>query len=45
MTLKLDKIPFAKKDKKLPIVLSVDEVQKMFDVCENKKHKVILALL
>lgn len=45
MPLKLDKIPFSKKDKKLPIVLSVDEIQRMFDVCENKKHKVILALL
>lgn len=45
MPLKLNKIPFSKKDKKLPIVLSVDEIQKMFDVCENKKHKVILALL
>ena len=45
MPLKLEKIPFSKKDKKLPIVLSVDEIQKMFDVCENKKHKVILALL
>lgn len=45
MPLKLDKIPFSKKDKKLPVVLSVDEVQKMFSVCENKKHKVILALL
>lgn len=45
MPLKLDKIPFSKKDKKLPIVLSVEEIQKMFDVCENKKHKVILALL
>jgi site-specific recombinase XerD len=45
MPLKLDKIPFSKKDKKLPIVLSVDEIQKMFDVCDNKKHKVILALL
>jgi len=40
--LKLDKIQFSKKDKKLPIV---DEIQKMFNVCENKKHKVILALL
>jgi site-specific recombinase XerD len=38
-------IPYAKKSDKLPIVLSVDEVQRMFDVCENKKHKVILALL
>lgn len=45
MPLKLEKIPFSKKDKKLPIVLSVDEIQKMFDVCENKKHKVIFALL
>lgn len=45
MPLKLEKIPFSKKDKKLPIVLSVDEVQRMFDVCENKKHRVILALL
>jgi len=45
MPIKLDKIPFSKKDKKLPIVLSVEEIQKMFDVCENKKHKVILALL
>lgn len=45
MPLKLDKIPFSKKDKKLPIVLSVAEIQKMFNVCENKKHKVILSLL
>lgn len=45
MPLKLDKIPFSKKDKKLPIVLSVDEIQSMFKVCENLKHRVILALL
>jgi site-specific recombinase XerD len=38
-------IPYARKDHKLPIVLSVDEVQKMFSVCENTKHKLILALL
>lgn len=38
-------IPYARKDKKLPIVLSQDEIQRMFDVCENLKHKVILALL
>lgn len=42
---KIDKIPYPKSDKKLPIVLSIPEVQRMFDVCENKKHKVILALL
>lgn len=38
-------IPYCRKDKKLPIVLSVYEIQKMFNVCENKKHKVILAIL
>lgn len=38
-------IPYAKKSNKLPIVLSVDEIQSMFDACENLKHKVILALL
>lgn len=38
-------IPYAKKSHKLPIVLSVEEIQKMFSVCENLKHKVILALL
>jgi integrase/recombinase XerD len=45
MPLKLNKIPFSKKDKKLPIVLSVDEIQRMFNVCDNLKHKVILGLL
>ncbi len=38
-------IPYARKSKKLPIVLSQDEVQKMFDVCDNLKHKVVLAIL
>lgn len=38
-------IPYAKQSSKLPIVLSVDEIQAMFSVCENLKHKVILALL
>ena len=42
---KVGKIPYPKSEKKLPIVLSVEEVQKMFDVCENLKHKVILSLL
>lgn len=42
---KFKRIPYARKEQKLPIVLSVDEVQKMFSVCDNKKHKVILALL
>lgn len=38
-------IPYCKKSNKLPIVLSVDEIQAMFNVCENLKHKVILAIL
>lgn len=38
-------IPYTRKEQKLPIVLSVDEIQKMFSVCDNTKHKVILALL
>lgn len=38
-------IPYAKKSNKLPIILSVDEIQLMFSVCENLKHKVILSLL
>ena len=38
-------IPYCKKANKLPIVLSVEEIQRMFDVCHNTKHKVILALL
>lgn len=45
MPLKLEKIPYSKKDKKLPIILSVEEIKRMFTACENLKHKVILALL
>jgi integrase/recombinase XerD len=42
---KLDKVEYPKRDKKLPIVLSQDEIQRMFDKCTNLKHKVILALI
>lgn len=45
MPSKIQKIPYPKSDKKLPVVLSQEEVQKMFDVCENLKHKAILSLL
>lgn len=38
-------IPYCKKSKKLPIVLSVEEIQGMFNACTNLKHKTILALL
>jgi len=45
MPSKITKIPYPKSEKKLPVVLSQQEVQQMFDVCLNLKHKVILALL
>lgn len=45
MPKKIDSIPFPKPNKKLPIVLSQQEVQKMFNVCTNLKHKTILSLL
>ena len=35
MPSKIQKIPYPKSERKLPIVLSVEEVQKMFSVCEN----------
>lgn len=43
--MKLKYIEYPRSERKLPIVLSQEEIQKMFDVCENTKHKVILALL
>jgi integrase/recombinase XerD len=43
--MKFKHIEYPKSDKKLPIVLSVAEIQRMFDACENIKHKVILSLL
>lgn len=45
MSSKIQKIPYPKSEKKLPIVLSQEEVQKMFNACENLKHKIILSLL
>lgn len=42
---KFKNIPYARVEKKLPIVLSNDEVQRMFNVCENLKHKIILSIL
>ena len=38
--LKFKHIEYPRLDKKLPIVLSVEEIQKMFSVCENLKHTV-----
>lgn len=34
-----------KRSRKLPIVLSVDEVQSLFNACPNLKHKAIMALM
>lgn len=38
-------IPYCQKSKKLPIVLSQDEVQRIFNACTNLKHRAIMALL
>lgn len=40
-----EKIPLAKKDLKLPIVLSREETSKMIDATNNIKHKLILMSL
>lgn len=38
-------IEYCKRTRRLPIVLSVDEVQRMFNACANVKHKTIMALM
>lgn len=38
-------IPYCKKSRKLPIVLSQEEVQRIFNACDNLKHRSIMALL
>ena len=38
-------IEYCKRDRKLPIVLSQYEIQKLFSACKNLKHKAILSLL
>lgn len=43
--MKFKYIEYPRSEKKLPIVLSQEEIQKMFNACDNLKHKVILALL
>lgn len=43
--LKFKNIEYPRAEKKLPIVLSQQEIQRMFNVCENLKHKTILAIL
>jgi site-specific recombinase XerD len=41
----MNKIPRTKKEKRLPVVLSPDEVRHIFNVTENIKHKTILMLI
>ena len=43
--LKFRSIEYPRTEKKLPIVLSTDEIQKMFSVCQNSKHRAVMALL
>lgn len=43
--LKLARIPWPKKERKLPQPIDASEVQAMFKVCLNMKHKAIMALL
>lgn len=38
-------IPYCRKSRKLPIVLSQDEMVRLFAVCTNLKHKSIMALM
>ena len=42
---KLDRVNYPKKQNKLPVVYSVEEIQRLFNACENLKHKVVLSLL
>jgi site-specific recombinase XerD len=43
--LKFKHIEYPRAERKLPVVLSIDEIQRMFDACINTKHKVILSFL
>src|SRR3990172_7040603 len=38
-------IKYAKRNRRLPIVLSVEEMQRIIYVCSNLKHKTILCLM
>lgn len=44
-TIDVEKIYMPKKDRKLPIVLSTEEVLQLLQVTKNLKHRVILAML
>ena len=42
---KIDRIPFPQKERRLPIIIDQSDVQKLFDVCDNLKHRCIMAVL
>jgi integrase/recombinase XerD len=44
-SMKLKYIEYPRSEKKLPIVLSSNEIQAMLNSCQNLKHRLILALL
>ena len=39
------KIPYPRKEKRLPVVLSLSEVQAFFSACDNPKHRCMFGLL
>ena len=41
----VDGVPTPKNEKKIPTVLSKDEIQRMIDACNNIKHKLIITLM
>ena len=41
----LGEVPWPKKEKKLPVILSQAEVARIFDACDNPKHRLMLSLL
>lgn len=42
---KIDKIPYSRKAQKLPMPLGIEEIERLVDACENKKHLAIISLL
>lgn len=42
---KIDRIPFPQKERRLPIIIDQQDMQKLFDVCKNLKHRTIMAVL
>jgi integrase/recombinase XerD len=45
VTFEVGEIPRPKKERKLPVVLSQDEVLRIFEQVENRKHRAVLMLL